>query len=266
MARTFAMRVYAATYWVLTLSFLYILVAALGPAVSEDPELAAIMPVLVVFLGLFVVAAAAATFLPSAPRRRRFWLIALIPVLAFLAMNGPYLPYSFTHPADAAFPGTVPLVVGSMILILAAITAFREIGAGGAAAWGSARTRWAIGIAAAVTVGASVTGYVGAAQGDGGGAALAAAPTTSATLVAEGTKFLTTSYSMSSSDVLGLFVENRDSSAHSFDIDALDIHVQVPAGATVALAVKPAKAGPIEFTCAIPGHREAGMVGTIDVR
>src|SRR3990170_1407742 len=204
MARTFAMRVYAATYWVLTLSFLYILVAALGPAVSEDPELAAIMPVLVVFLGLFVVAAAT--------------------------------------------------------------TACREMVAGGAAAWGSARTRWAIGIAAAVTVGASVTGYVGAAHGDGGGAAIAAAPTTSATLVAEGTKFLTTSYSMSSSDVLGLFVENRDSSAHSFDIDALDIHVQVPPGATVALAVKPAKAGPIEFTCAIPGHREAGMVGTIDVR
>jgi plastocyanin len=266
MARTFAMRVYAGTYWVLTMSFLYILVAVLLPAVAEDPKLAAVVPVLVVFLGLFVVAAAAATFLPSAPRRRRFWLIALIPVLAFLAMNGPYLPYSFTHPADAAFPGTVPLVVGSIILILAGIAAFREIGAGGATTWGSVRTRWAIGIVAAVTVGASVTGYVGAAQGGGGGAALAAAPTTSATLVVAGTKFLTTSYSVSSSDVLGLFVENRDSSAHSFDIDALDIHVQVPAGATVALAVEPKTSGSLEFYCALPGHREAGMAGTIDVK
>jgi hypothetical protein len=264
MARTYAMRVYAGTYWVLALSFLYILVAVLGPALAEDAEVAAIMPVLVIFFGLFVVAAAAATFLPSAPRRRRFWLIALIPVLAFLAMNGPYLPYSFTHPADAAFPGTVPLVVGSIILVLAGIAAFREVGAGAAASWGSARTRWAIAAVAGVVLGASLTGYVGIAQG-GGGTTLAASPTTSATLVAEGTKYVTTSLSMSSSDVLGLFVENRDGVAHSFDIEALDIHVPVPAGATVAVAIEPTTPGPLEFTCDIPGHRESGMAGEIDV-
>jgi DNA-binding CsgD family transcriptional regulator len=138
-ARTFAMRVYAATYWVLTLSFLYILVAVLAPAVSEDPSLAAVIPVLVVFLGLFVAAAAAATFLPSAPRRAWFWPIALIPDLGFFAMNGPYLPYAFSHPADSAFPGTVPLVVGSVILVLTGIAAFREVRSGRPSAWGSAR-------------------------------------------------------------------------------------------------------------------------------
>lgn len=265
MARTFAMRVYAGTYWVLTLSFLYILVAVLLPAVSEDPALGAVVPVLFVFLGLFVVAATAATFLPAAPRRAWFWLIALLPDLGFFAMNGPYLPYAFTHPADSAFPGTVPLIVGSVVLVLTGIAAFREIRSGHASSWGGARARWAVALVTGVTMGAAVTGYVGAGQG-AGGAALTTAPTTGATLVAEGTKFLTTSYSITSSDVLGLFVENRDSSAHSFDVDALDLHVQVPAGATVAVAIKPTKAGSIEFYCAIPGHREAGMAGTIDVQ
>jgi uncharacterized cupredoxin-like copper-binding protein len=52
---------------------------------------------------------------------------------------------------------------------------------------------------------------------------------------------------------------------HSFDIDALDIHVQLPANATVAIAIKPTQAGPLEFYCAIGGHKAAGMDGTIDV-
>jgi len=264
MPRTFAMRVYAASYWVLTLSFGYILFAALLPAVATDATLAAVAPVLFVFLGLFAAAAAAATFLPSAPRMARFWLIALLPDLAFLAMNGPYLPYPFTHPADASFPGTVPLVVGSVALVLAGIASFREVRAAGAPAWQGGGVRWAVALVAGVTLGASVTGYVGAGQG-GGGAALEAAPTVAATLVAEETKYLTTSYSMTSSDVLGVFVENRDASDHSFDIDALGIHVPVPAGAIVAVAVTPASAGPLEFYCAIPGHREAGMAGTIQV-
>jgi uncharacterized cupredoxin-like copper-binding protein len=65
--------------------------------------------------------------------------------------------------------------------------------------------------------------------------------------------------------VLGLFVENRDTISHSFDIDALDIHVQIPANATVAVAIKPTQAGPLKFYCAVGGHEAAGMAGTIDV-
>jgi uncharacterized cupredoxin-like copper-binding protein len=71
---------------------------------------------------------------------------------------------------------------------------------------------------------------------------------------------------MGSSDVLGLFVEKRDSHAHSFDVDALNLHVQVPANSTVAFSIKPTGSGPLAFYCAIPGHREAGMAGTIDVK
>jgi plastocyanin len=94
----------------------------------------------------------------------------------------------------------------------------------------------------------------------------AATPTTTASLVAESTKFAPTTYTMGAADVLGLFVENRDSFAHSFDIDALNIHVQLPANSTVAIAIKPTGAGTLEFYCAIPGHKEAGMDGTISVQ
>ncbi len=261
------MRVYAGSYWVLTASFLFILVAALMPGMDEDPSLATLLPVFLVFLALFTACAALATFLPSAPRRRRFWLVALIPAVAFLAMNAPYLPYAATHPSDTAFPGTLSLVIGSIVLILAGITAFREVGASGPTPRSGPSAVWAVAIVAGATLGASVTGYVGANQAGGAGAAvLAGTPTTSGTLVAEGTRFLTTEYSMSTSDVLGLFVENRDSVAHSFDIDTLGVHVQIPGGATVAIAVRPTQAGPLEFYCAIPGHTEAGMAGTIDVQ
>jgi plastocyanin len=117
---------------------------------------------------------------------------------------------------------------------------------------------------AAITAGAVVTGVVAGAAG-GGASQLAASPTTTATLVAQNTKYAPTAYEMSSSDVLGLFVENRDSTTHSFDIDALDIHVQVPANSTVAVAIKPTGSGPLEFYCAIGGHKAAGMDGTIRV-
>lgn len=266
MGRTFAMRVYAGSYWAVTLAVASIVVALL-PSMDESPDLASFLPIFVGFIVVMTGCAALATFLPSAPGRRRFWLLAMIPALAFVAMNAPYLPYAATHPIDAAFPGTLTLLIGSVVLLIAGITAFRDIGAAGPSTGGGPRAIWAVAIVAGATLGAAATGYVGAAQAGGvGGAALAGSPTTSGTLVAKGTKFLTTHYAMSTSDVLGLFVENQDSTAHSFDIDALGIHVQVPAGATVAVAVKPTQAGMIEFYCAIPGHTEAGMAGTIEVQ
>lgn len=275
MARTFAMRVYAASYGVLTLAFAYILGFVLLPAMNSSPDVAAFVPVLGVFLALFVLCGVLAAFLPSAPRRRWFWLVALLPAILFLLMNAPYLPYSASHPADNAFPATVPLLLWTVVLVVAGFTAFREVGAPRAAEPGGAasspgtgapggRARWAIAILVGLTVGVSGTGSLVLAQG-GGGTTLAAAPTTSATLVAEGTKYLTTSYRMTSSGVLGLFVENRDATAHSFDIDALNIHVAIPANATVVVAIKPGNAGALDFYCSIPGHREAGMAGTIQV-
>jgi hypothetical protein len=265
--RTFAMKVYAASYWLLAALFVYILVVLFLPLLAENPEQGGPFLLLIGgFLALFVIGAAIATFWPSAPRRGWVWLALLIPPVLFMLMNAPFIPYTLTHPADAGFPSVFTLVVGTIVLVWAGVVAFREVRSGSSGEGAGRRQLVAVSIVAGVTIGAFATGVLAAGAGAGGNGAVAAAPTTTATLVAEGTKYLTTSYSMGSSDVLGLFVENRDSFGHSFDVDALNIHVQIPANSTVALSLKPAGAGPVDFYCAIPGHTEAGMAGTIDVR
>jgi plastocyanin len=52
--------------------------------------------------------------------------------------------------------------------------------------------------------------------------------------------------------------------AHSFVIDALGISVNVPAGTTRQIVIN-APPGTYVYSCDIPGHREAGMVGTLVV-
>jgi hypothetical protein len=265
MTRTFAMKVYAATYWLLALLFVYILVVLLLPTLATSPETASFLPLIGGFLALFVLGAALATFWPSAPRRSWLWLALLIVPVLFLLLNAPFIPFSLTHPADIGFTAVLPLLVGTIALVWSGVVAFRQARSGSTPSGASWPARIAVAVVAGATAGAFATGFL-AAKGGGGSGSVAAAPTMATTLTAQNTKYLTTSYSIGSSDVLGLFVENDDAFAHSFDIDSLNIHVQIPANATVAVAIKPASAGPLEFYCAVPGHREAGMVGSIQVQ
>jgi len=260
------MKVYAATYWLLAVLVLYILVVLILPAIAENPEqVGPFLPLFGGFLIVFVIGSAIATFWASARRRGWVWLALLIPPVLVFLLNAPTAPYSLTHPADVGFTAALPSLVGTIVLVWAGLVAFREVRSGSSAEVAGTRQLVAISIVAGVTIGALATGFLAAGAGGVSGS-VAAAPTTTATLIAEQTKFLPTSYSMGSSDVLGLFVENRDSFAHSFDVDALNIHVQVPANSTVALSIKPTGAGRIEFYCAVPGHKDAGMIGNIDVR
>ena len=267
MRKTFAMRVYAAAYWFLAILFVYILVVLILPQLATNPEVGAFLPLVVAFLGVFVAGAATVSFVGSAPRRPWLWLALLVPPVLFLLLNAPFIPFALTHPTDIGFTAILPLVVATIVLIAAGVAAFREARAGDAADAPSLRAQWATALVVGATLGAFATGLV-AAKGGGGpsGGALTAAPTTSGSLVAEGTKFLTSSYSIASGGVLGLFVENRDSFAHSFDIDSLNLHVSVPANTTIAVAIQPTTAGTLTFYCSLPGHRDAGMVGTIEVQ
>ncbi len=103
----------------------------------------------------------------------------------------------------------------------------------------------------------------GSASGAGGG--VAEAPTVTGVETAQDVKFIETTYEMKNGEVLGLFVINKDDFGHTFDIDALNVHVALPAHSTTAVAIKPTAAGSLEFYCAIPGHKDEGMVGTITV-
>jgi nitrite reductase (NO-forming) len=64
---------------------------------------------------------------------------------------------------------------------------------------------------------------------------------------------------------VALRLENSDTQTHSFDIDALDVHVPMPSSMSVLTLFTPSAPGTYTFYCRIPGHREAGMVGTLAV-
>ncbi len=64
---------------------------------------------------------------------------------------------------------------------------------------------------------------------------------------------------------MALRLENQDTNAHSFDIDEFTVHTPLPAGATSLALFTPSTPGTYTFYCSIPGHREAGMVGTLVV-
>ncbi len=52
---------------------------------------------------------------------------------------------------------------------------------------------------------------------------------------------------------------------HNFSVDALDISVDLAPGETKTVTIN-APAGTYEYYCNVPGHKEAGMVGTLTVQ
>ncbi len=51
---------------------------------------------------------------------------------------------------------------------------------------------------------------------------------------------------------------------HNFAIDALDIDVDIAPGTTEMIVIS-APVGVYEYYCNVPGHKQAGMIGTLTV-
>ncbi len=63
---------------------------------------------------------------------------------------------------------------------------------------------------------------------------------------------------------LTLIIQNQGSLKHNFTIDSLNIQQDVAPGAQAQITLTaPGKPGQIQYYCNVPGHREAGMVGTL---
>jgi uncharacterized cupredoxin-like copper-binding protein/mono/diheme cytochrome c family protein len=62
-----------------------------------------------------------------------------------------------------------------------------------------------------------------------------------------------------------ILLPNLGASPHNFSIDALDISVDLAPGETKEVQIN-APEGEYEYYCNVPGHKEAGMVGTLIVR
>lgn len=255
--RTFAMG---------TVGVAYAVVVAVFATYVTQPFASDFIPVLVGFIVLFAVIGLASVLWSGARTRPWFWLLATAPGILVLLFIGFYAPYALAHPADAlTFAPTLLVLVAAITLIVASLTAWREVRRG-QPLW---RARGNAGLIVAgvvgLVVGACLTS-VAAASSTSVGTALSEPPATTALVTAQNTAFLETSLEAKSGEVLGVFVTNKDGFAHSFDIDALGVHVPVPADSTTFVAVKPTSAGALQFYCAVPGHKDAGMVGTIDVK
>ncbi len=66
-------------------------------------------------------------------------------------------------------------------------------------------------------------------------------------------------------ETVTIVLDNNDHYAHSFDTDDLDVHVAMPANRQATATFTATEPGVFEFYCDIPGHTQAGMVGTLIV-
>jgi outer membrane protein assembly factor BamB/plastocyanin len=79
-----------------------------------------------------------------------------------------------------------------------------------------------------------------------------------------GTVFKPTEVTIEAGTPATIVLENQDSVPHTFVIDELDIHESVDPGQLATVQVSP-EPGTYTFYCELPGHREAGMEGTLTV-
>jgi nitrite reductase (NO-forming) len=66
-------------------------------------------------------------------------------------------------------------------------------------------------------------------------------------------------------ETVALRLHNSDTAAHSFDIDAFNVHVSMAGGTDTLGLFRPTAAGTYTLYCAVPGHTEAGRVGALIV-
>jgi plastocyanin len=185
--------------------------------------------------------------------------------LLVLVLNVRHIPYDLARPAATGpYLITILVVPGAIAAIVGGIAAFLDVRRGRASWQRSGRAGWVSVAVIGIVVGAAATSLL-AGQASVGGAGVAESPTVTGVLNVEKIRFSDSALRMRNGEVLGMFVTNKDGIDHSLDIDSLGIHVQLPANSTTAIAIKPTGSGNLEFYCSVPGHRDAGMVGTISV-
>jgi plastocyanin len=66
-------------------------------------------------------------------------------------------------------------------------------------------------------------------------------------------------------EIVALRLENYESQPHTFNIDELNVHVSMPPGTPSLALFRASTPGTYTFYCDVPGHRQAGMVGTLTI-
>jgi uncharacterized cupredoxin-like copper-binding protein len=261
--RTFAMTVVSAGYGVMTAGLAYLVF--LFTRAGDNFRSGALVPVFATITAIVAGVGLVSLVWSGARRRPWFWLVSAIPALFILLMNATYLAYDITRPTiTEMFLRSMLVLAGGLVIIVGAVTAFFEVRRGRPTWTRTGRAGWVSMAVTGALVGAAITSLL-AGSAPAGGAGVAEEPTVSGVLTVEKNAFVERSLDMNDGEVLGLFIVNKDPFPHSFDIDSLDIHVQLPPNSTAAVAIKSTGLGEIDFYCSVPGHVAAGMVGSLSV-
>jgi uncharacterized cupredoxin-like copper-binding protein len=217
-----------------------------------------IPPLAIIMVLTLVIAGVVATRWRWAP------LLAVLFVVASIIPGLQPYTYNLTHPADTGkFIGTVLdfalLLVTVVAGVAATVSGERQVAAGGMPRW----LRGFLTGTAAFVLGASLVAIIPQPEASAGvsPAVLAQLPA----LTTAHDKFDQSELRAKVGETVALRLENSDASGHSFDIDAFNVHVPIPPGKAALALFKPSKPGSYTFYCSVPGHREAGMVGTLIV-
>jgi len=204
---------------------------------------------------------------------RRPWapLLGALYWVLFLGANGRYVAYDLAHPESFPnFSFSVVLLMPALLGLAAGVgAAIQNYRAGAATAPDVHRQhipRWfSLGLTALVALGlgAILVAAIAPAGANAGVSAetLAALPA----FTAAHHHFDQAELRARAGETVAIRLENQDAAGHSFDIDEFDLHVSMPPGQPALALFKVSTPGTYTFYCGVPGHREAGMVGTLIV-
>ena len=265
--RSFAMTVVGAGCWVMVAgvaSFMAYLVFVYAPASGAVRMVPNLTPIFTSVGAIFGVIGTLSLVWTGARRRAWFWLIPVVLAVLFEAFNAQDIPYDLARPANtAAFLITVIVLTGAIAIMVGGVVAFLEVRRGRSIWSRSGRAGALSMVVIGIALGAAATALLAGLVPTGGPGGTKT-PTVTGVITIEDLAFVG-SPQMKDGEVLGLIITNPEDIPHSFDIDSLDIHVQVTPKSTTAVSIQPSGPGQLVFYCSVHGHRAAGMAGTITV-
>ena len=202
------------------------------------------------FLATFVVVFGVAAFIVRRGRRGAV-ISALVLGIVFLAMNAPFLGATLTQPSSTPdFLPALVVLIFDILAIVAAIMILRHRVEPSSGPRNAARVAGGLFVAAGVgSIAASATYDNAVPQGG------------DMRVVTQDTEFQDESLEAGAGTV-GVFVDNKDQTLHTFTIDELDVNLQVPAGVSARVEFD-AEPGEYKFYC-VP---HAGLMeGTLTIK